>query len=401
MGNSARNLGYVALIGAAALLAVEFNDRLVTATHSAASLAIGQDNADRPGIPIPDDLVSAVERGLAQARSLSPNDRLAARAALPDELDYEYTARPPWPNIFDFSVFDRPGRRGGILLVGDSTVSWGFSAPHLAALSAREVHALTWGRNPMDESLLEAVDRIVECYWDEPPAVMVSNSLRALESPERLRRAQDRALAEITAAGNCESLFDLVAARRASGDSAAREPGEWSTFDGYRQRLSGLLRSPVKLRHARLHEIMEPAKFAEPGRTDLYFYRWRPEFRIPFLRDGGYARWRPHTRSAGRSGPVDSPDQTVRIQAAHRAWMDRQACFVIPLTMRPESEARLDYIGSDRACVIDFNAIAAADGGELDLPLQGSQHLAVAGGIVLASIVGKYLRNADLPVWRR
>ncbi len=395
---------YSLLLVLCAYLAMGFNQWGVLAIHSFAGLRVTQGNANEKNMQTPDAFIASVADALTHSTTLSEADKAVVVGAIPTSLDYEYSHQAPYENVFDFSVFDLKNKQGGILLLGDSTISWGFSVNHFAAMAQVEVHALTFGRNTMDAVLLAATDRIIECYYANPPTVMISNSLTSVSLPSRLNRRQDRAIGDIARTENCEQLDELVNSNRPKEPDQLKL-SESLDFRNYRAMIAQIGPGIGRLRHVRLHEIMEPEKFEETGRVDLYFYRWQPEFRIPFRRNSEYLHWRAH-----ESGKTEEfldrylrqyGDGVESVAASHRSWADRDACFIQPLTLSPESAVRELFFPAGSFCRLDFNAIAQADAASMQILMLSGNHQAASGGVVFAAIVGKTIRGKRFPTWRR
>jgi len=396
------NVSYCVVLLLCGYVATRFNPFLVSAIHTAADVTVRPGAVSAHDIPTPHDFLADVTALLARTAALSDAEKRRVLHTIPATVDFEASLQPPYENIFHFSLFDDRAKKGGILLLGDSTLSWGFSVDHFAAMAGSEVHALAYGRNTMEGTLLAATDRIVDCFYARPPAVVISNSLKNMRRGTRQRGPQDRAVTEIAATRNCDELYRLVARHRPE-----KRTSRWRKalgFRTYRAALAGVVQPLVRLQHVELHRVMEPAKFSARQGTGLYFYRWQPEFRVPFMRGDAYHTWRPHDPREEQKyleQYLDKFGDSVEpVASMHQRWAHRDACFVLPLTMPAESAVRRHLFPTDSVCRLDLPALVRAEASALAIPMQSDHHLAGAGGIVLAAIAGKHVRDRQLPRWR-
>lgn len=428
-----KNLVFILVVVLSGYVSLSYNSWFVSKVHAkfrVGVLAEGASDENQEDIALPADFLADATRMLEDVSSLSAEQKTQFMASIPESVDYEFTNQGPYRNIFDFSVFSNRNKSGGIFIVGDSTVAWGFSVDHFAQFAEAEVHALTFGFNVMDDLLLQATDKIIQCFYKSPPTVMVSHSMGSIENPERLRREQDFAIIAIAETKSCEQLYKLVDKNReyekilqrkkrnadsrnsvqisGSSDQLSRDDSMTAVlalfdFQRYRETIARLEPEMYPLEHVRLHKILEPEKFTELDRSDWSFYRWRPEFRIPFRRDKVYFPW----KYLGEDVESENKRLFIRenagsinaIKSRHREWAERQACFIMPVTLSGESHLRESFLPDESVCHLDFEEILRRDPA-LTITLQGKQHYAAAGGLIFAALAGNAIRDRELPRWK-
>ena len=408
---------YISLLILCGYLSFVYNQTVVISVNAAFGIGVtgaSEDQIDQDRIRTPADFVDLIAEDLLDVDSLSDREKDVVVQGIPATIDYESRNRGPYTNIYDFSVFDNKDKHGGILVVGDSTMSWGFSISHFSEIAETEVHGLTFGLNAMDDALLLATDRVIECYYAKSPTVMVSHALRSIDAPIRLRREQDQAIVEISKTSNCKQLYRLVSQNRktdttaSSGDQRKTEnsqPGGFWRFRNYRAAVASIEPEIGYLKHVELHKIMEDGIFEEMDNSAWSFYRWQPEYRIPFRHDEFYDDiWRPSSHEEERTYFLkyveEHPDSIEVAASNHRSWARKNACFVLPLTKSAESGVRKHFIPDDVVCQIDFPAIAGANYPSLAIKMNGNHHYAASGGIVFAALAGKYIKSRQLPTWQ-
>ena len=231
---------------------------------------------------------------------------------------------------------------------------------------------------------------------------MLSQSLGSMSKPERLNRQQDLAIIEISQTENCAQLYALVEKNRQVDDTNEVSLTDFLNFDKYRSAIALLNLKVTKMEHVRLHEIMEPAKFKEINTSQLFFYRWRPEYRIPLFSDNQYDYWEPiNTEDEQQKLEVykqNHEDDFKLIIARHRIWTKHNTCFILPLTLEGEALLRETFI-PDNACRINFSDILLAESSIPKISLQSNHHYGATGGIVFGSLAGKYIAVREFPVW--
>jgi hypothetical protein len=280
-----------------AAVALVINEAAVDGLHRLAGRTANSSPARVSEVPFPLEIerdLNVTLEGLEDAGVVVREESEAIRSVLPSQVDYEFGNQAPYGNPFDFAVFDRRDKSGGLLVVGDSSVSFGLSLDHIALGFEEEVHSVAFGFNTLDATLLSAIDRIVRCYYEAPPIVLVSHATYVLKS-ERLRRGQDLAIRHVAEAGDCEALDALVGQRRTrAGDGEGKAWPSPFDFAAYRAFVKAAVESPIELRHVAIHELIEPARFdLVDMEAEWQFVRWAPEFRVPYRPEFDYRMWRP------------------------------------------------------------------------------------------------------------
>jgi hypothetical protein len=78
----------------------------------------------------------------------------------------------------------------------------------------------------------------------------------------------------------------------------------------------------------------------------------------------------------------------------HGGSLGRPVCHVIPPTVRPEKHRRvLWHTWSQSECLLDFGEILWATTGLEELPMQGQHHYAGAGGLIMATALGRFFHD--------
>lgn len=262
----------------------------------------------------------------------------------------------------------------------------------------------------MDEALILATEKVINCYYDESPTVMVSESLGAMGKPERLSRQQDQAIVNISKTQNCRQLYQLVERHRQKGEGLPKKDEMVAVqlsnildFKSYRKSVARFESEMNPLEHVRLHKIMEPDKLEKINNSDLYFYRWQPEFRIPYKHGNQYSTWHPPSREVEKAKYKkylnDHGERIELISSRHRRWAEKNACFILPLTLSGESALRTSFLPDDSVCRIDFADVIAAEPHTPTITMEGNHHFIASGGIVFAALAGKYVATKEFPAW--
>ena len=397
---------YVLFIAVLGYITLLYNYEIISTINTHFNIEFVAKENYQKNIMTPVSLIDDVKYSLSEINSLTDDEKEVVLQEIPKIVDYEYR-QGPYKNIFDFSVFDKKNKQSGILLVGDSTLSWGFSIGHLEKFSGVEVHALTYGLNIMDDVLLQATDRIIQCFYKEPPAVLLSNSLESMGKKHRLNRVQDAAIIEISNTKNCEQLYKLVSERRKIGGEKINFSDVFD-FRKYRKKIDKVKPVMNVVSHVDIHKIIEPEKFRKLDNSAKWsFIRWVPEFRLPVILNKKHKNkvWK-YIDGADEINyqyflnkyAKNNVDTMLLIKDRHRHWFDRNACFIVPLTINAQSLIRKYYSPDKRTCWVNFPDIAKANPKAV-IKMQSKHHLGSSGGIVFASLVGKSVKSMALPQW--
>ena len=422
-----KNMLFVSLLFLTGYYSLAHNQQMVDRVHHFFNVG----TVEQKGMPISNAFYSDAQDILVDVDTLDDAEKEIVLTRLPAVVDYEPTNFGPYKNLYDFSVFAEKDKQGGILFVGDSTISWGFSLDLFETMVGQKVHAFTFGLNVMDEALLLATERIVECYYSTPPTVMVSHSLGSMGKLERLSRDADQIVLDISRAKDCDAVHTLVSDNRkeilapssegapalnvqqdmVSGEHTSQlgavnlKVADLLDFKKYRANIATHKPEMPKLSHVRLYKILEPNKFKEIDSSDWSFYRWRPEIRIPVRWNGIYDYWRPVSAEAEQVIKEEYerlyPKDIHRVMVRHQEWAKKDACFILPITISGESKLRRSFLPSGSSCRIDFTSILLAQKRQPRIKMQSNHHFAFTGGVIFAAIAGKHFAGESLPVWQK